>query len=125
AVVPARGGRRVEDEVVEVQPAEVDAPGRDGLALEDLVGLQPLGTHPVRLTLDLRELLDDLARDALACAQLTLVVLDDGAGLGDSGSVSGGQGNGPPGMSDSGARNCIGDGGRTRLARCPHVRRAA
>src|SRR3954447_15357868 len=32
---------------------------------------------------------------------------------------------GPPGMSDSGTRNCIGGGRRTHLARCPSVRRAA
>src|SRR4051794_33883750 len=32
---------------------------------------------------------------------------------------------GPPGMSDSGTRNCIGAGRRTRLARCRSVRRAA
>src|SRR4051794_4126325 len=35
------------------------------------------------------------------------------------------KGVGPPKDSDSGARNCIGDGGRTDLARCRRVRRVA
>src|SRR5205823_450919 len=88
AVVTAgcRGG--IEDEIVEVQPGEVDAPRRHRLALEDLERLHALLRHPVRLALYLRELCHDLARDALARAQLSLLVLDDGAGLGDAGAVS-------------------------------------
>src|SRR3954451_22210290 len=35
------------------------------------------------------------------------------------------KGNGPPEMSDSGSRNCIGAEGRTRLATCPAVRSTA
>jgi hypothetical protein len=54
---------------------------------EDLVRLQPLLAQPVRLALELRHLLDDLARDAGAGTQLALVVLDDRAGLGDAGFV--------------------------------------
>src|SRR5439155_529376 len=113
AVVTAGRRRGVEDQVVEVQTREVDAPGGDRLALEDLERFQALRAHPVGLALDLRELLDDFARDARARAQLTLIVLDDRAGLGDPRSVCGGQGNGPPGMSDSGTRNCTGTGDRT------------
>ena len=58
-------GRRVEDEGGEVEIGQVHAPGGDGLALEDLKGLDALLAHPVGLALDLGELLDHLARDAL------------------------------------------------------------
>ena len=83
AVEAARRRRRVEHELVEVQPREVDTPRRDRLALEDLQRAQPFLGHPVGLALDLRQLGDDLARDARAGAQLALLVLDDRALLGD------------------------------------------
>src|ERR1035441_7500936 len=59
----------------------------DGLAFEDLKRLQPFLGHPVGLALDLRQLAHNLARDALASTQLTLLVLDDRAGLGDPGAI--------------------------------------
>ena len=79
AVVAPGGGRRVEHELVEVQPAQVRAPRRGRLAFEDLQRLEPFLGHPVGLALDLRQLSDDLARDALAREQLSLLVLDDRA----------------------------------------------
>src|SRR5207249_30731 len=89
-VVAARRGRGVEHEIVEVQAGQVHAPGGDGLALEDLERLEALLQHPVRLALDLRHLLHDLARDALLGDELTLLVLMDRAGLLDSSLVSAG-----------------------------------
>src|SRR5258708_674469 len=90
AVEATRRRGRVEHEVVEVQPRQVDAPGRDRLALADLERLEPLLGHPVGLGLDLRQLLDDLPGDARARAQLALVVFDDRAGLRDSRAICGG-----------------------------------
>ena len=89
-VVAAGLGRAVEHQLVEVQVGQVDAPGGDGLALEDLEGLDAQVAHPLGLALDLGQLLDDLARDALLGDQLALLVLDDRAGLLDSGLVNSG-----------------------------------
>ncbi len=71
--------RRVEHQLVEVQAAQVGAPGRHRLAFEDFQRLEPFLGHPVGLALDLGQLADDLPRDALARNQLALVVLDDRA----------------------------------------------
>src|SRR5258708_17229937 len=53
AVEATRRRGRVEHEVVEVQPRQVDAPGRDRLSLEDLERLEPLLRHPLPLRPDL------------------------------------------------------------------------
>src|ERR671914_316753 len=89
AVVAPRLGRGVEDQLGEIEVGQVDAPGGDRLALEDLEGLEPLVAHPVGLSLDLGELLDHLTGDALLGDELSLLVLLDGAGLRDTGLVSG------------------------------------
>ena len=88
AVEAAGRRRRVEHEVVEVQAAQVRSPVRHRLAFEDLQRLQPFLGHPVGLALDLGQLAHDLARDALARAQLPLLVLDDRARFGDLGAVN-------------------------------------
>src|SRR5206468_2718055 len=70
-------GGGVEDEIVEVQPGEIAAPGRDRLALEDLERLHPRVGHPGRIALDLRKLADDLARNTLRGDEFALVGLYD------------------------------------------------
>ena len=84
--------RRVQHQVVQVQAAQIGSPRRDWLAFEDLQRLQPFVGHPLGLALDLRELLHDLARDALAGAQLALLILDYRAGLVDLRAVNRGHG---------------------------------
>src|SRR5205085_8999621 len=70
AVVAPGGGRRVENEVIEVQAGKVNAPPRDRLAFEDLERSQAPLRHPLALVLDLAQLAHDPPGDALAGTQL-------------------------------------------------------
>ncbi len=65
----AIGGLHVVVNIVEIEVAEVAAPGRGRLLPEDVMRLQADVAHPLGLALHLRDLMDDLTVEPLAALE--------------------------------------------------------